>query len=180
MPFRSFHNLRHNGNLAVFCWLDSLERTLKEDGTLPDTIYYQVDGGPDAINVLVLCIAELLVAKGLCKRVVVTRLPVGHTHEDIDSLFAKIWKKLRQMHVITPQQYSTLAKAALYKDGRPVDVKDVFCVPDFESLVVQDCADSTLGRWKLSQWAQLQWTVESVAVSAEFPLGVRTSYRSVN
>jgi hypothetical protein len=53
---------------------------------------------------LILLISELLVAKGLCKRVVVTRLPVGHTHEDIDSLFAKIWKKLRRMHVITPQQ----------------------------------------------------------------------------
>ena len=150
---------------------------MKEDGTLPDTIYYQVDGGPDAICTLVLCIAELLVAKGLCKRVVVTRLPVGHTHEDIDSLFAKIWKKLRQMHVITPQQYENLAKAALYKDGRPVDVKDIFCVSDFEAFMVQDCADNSFGRWKMTKWAQLQWIVEAVAISPEFPLGARTTYR---
>jgi hypothetical protein len=174
---RSFHNLRHDGNLSVYCWLDSLEKRLKEDGTLPDTIYYQVDGGPDAICTLVLCVAELLVAKGLCKRVVVTRLPVGHTHEDIDSLFAKIWKKLRLMHVITPQQYETLAKAALFKDGRPVDVEDVFCVPDFQSFIADNCADKAFKRWKMTKWAQLQFTIEAAAVSEEFPLGVRTTYR---
>ena len=78
--YRSFHNLKHNSNLTIFCWLDSLERRLKAYGSLPDTIYYQVDGGPDAMSALVLCIAELFVAKGLCKQVVVTRLPVGHTY----------------------------------------------------------------------------------------------------
>jgi hypothetical protein len=137
-----------------------------------------VDGGPDAICSLVLCVAELLVAKGLCKRVVITRLPVGHTHEDIDSLFAKIWKKLRRMHVITPQQYEKLAKSALYKDGRPVDVKDVFCVPDFQSFIANDCGDSEFGRWKMTKWAQLQFTVEWVGECGEFPLGVKTTYRS--
>jgi len=47
---RSFHNLRHNANLSVYCWLVTLERHLKADKTLPDTIYYQVGG--QAYNVL--------------------------------------------------------------------------------------------------------------------------------
>ena len=158
--------------------MKSLEKLQRDDGTLPDTIYYQVDGGPDAICSLVLCIAELLVAKGACRRVVITRLPVGHTHEDIDSLFAKIWKKLRRMHVITPQQYAKLAKAALWKDGRPVEVEDVFCVPDYASFVAKDCGDKVFGRWKMTKWAKLQFTIEEVQVSEEFPLGVRTTYRS--
>ena len=176
--YRSFHNLKHDGNLSVYCWLKSLEKQQRDDGTLPDTIYYQVDGGPDAVCTLVLCIAELLVARGVCKRVVVTRLPVGHTHEDIDSLFAKIWKKLRRMHVITPQQYARLAKAALWKDGRPVEVEDVFCVPDYSSFVTANCADKNFQRWKMTKWAKLQFIMEEVAVSEEFPLGVRTTYRT--
>ena len=106
----------------------------------------------------------------------ITRLPVGHTHEDIDSLFAKIWKKLRRMHVIT--QYAKLAKAALWKDGRPVEVEDVFCVPDYASFVAKDCGDKVFGRWKMTKWAKLQFTIEEVQVSEEFPLGVRTTYRS--
>jgi hypothetical protein len=175
---RSFHNVQHNGNLSVFCWLDALEQRLKADGTLPDTLYYQVDGGPDAMCSLILFVSELLVAKGLCKRVVVTRLPVGHTHEDIDSLFAKIWKKLRRMHVITPQQYEKLAAASLYKPGRPCKVEDVFCVPDFQSFIGDSCGDKALNRWKMTKWAQLQFTSEAVDPSEEFPLGVRTTYRA--
>jgi hypothetical protein len=134
--------------LSVFCWLDALEKRLKADGTLSDTLYYQVDGGPEAMCSLALCVAEFLVAKGLCKRVVVTRLPVGHTHEDIDSLFAKIWKKLRRMHVITPQQYAKLAAASLYKAGRPCKVEDVFCVPDFQSFIADACGDKAFSPWK--------------------------------
>lgn len=34
---------------------------------------------------------EYLVAKKFCPLIVLTRLPVGHTHEDIDSRFGKIW-----------------------------------------------------------------------------------------
>ena len=30
---------------------------------------------------------ELLVSKKIAKTIVLTRLPVGHTHEDIDALF---------------------------------------------------------------------------------------------
>jgi hypothetical protein len=129
---------------------------------------------------LVLCIAELLVHKGLCKRVVITRLPVGHTHEDIDSLFAKIWMKLRLQHVMTPQQFELMVRSALYKKGCPVVVKDIFAVPDFQSFVGDACCDQLFGRWKQMQWTQLQFTVEEApeGTESEFPLGVRTTYRS--
>ena len=39
-------------------------------------------------------ICELLVARGLIRKLVLTRLPVGHTHEDIDAKFAKFGLKL--------------------------------------------------------------------------------------
>jgi len=54
--------------------------------------------------VLVLC--ELLVAVGLTQRIELSRLPVGHTHEDIDSKFAKIWVGMRNCSVLTPQVIS--------------------------------------------------------------------------
>lgn len=38
---------------------------------------------------------ELLIARGLTKRIVLTRLIVGHTHADIDGVFGRIWTKLR-------------------------------------------------------------------------------------
>jgi hypothetical protein len=63
----------------MYCWLSSLEDQLNDDGKLPDTVYLQVDGGEMTVQALL--IAELLVHKGLTRKVVVTRLLVGHTHE---------------------------------------------------------------------------------------------------
>jgi hypothetical protein len=39
------------------------------------------------------------------RKIVLTRLLVGHTHEDIDAIFGKIWKKCREQHILSPQQY---------------------------------------------------------------------------
>jgi hypothetical protein len=60
-----------------------LDVRLKEDKFLPPTIYIQIDGGPDLANKSFYAIMTLLVARqvGGVKKIVVTRLPVGHTHE---------------------------------------------------------------------------------------------------
>ncbi len=80
----------------------SLEKIMElEEGKLPDTLYLQLDGGPENIAGAVYAMCELLVAKGLTKHIVLTRLMVGHTHEDIDSKFAKIWGKIRRAYVLT-------------------------------------------------------------------------------
>lgn len=34
----------------------------------------------------------------------ITRLPKGHTHEDIDSMFGVIWTRFRDMHIDSPAQ----------------------------------------------------------------------------
>jgi hypothetical protein len=60
-------------------------------GRLPDTLYWQIDGGGENANATVIAYAELIVIKNLCKKIVITRLPVGHTHEDIDAVFGVLW-----------------------------------------------------------------------------------------
>lgn len=60
------------------------------DDGIPDVFYYQVDGGNDNTATHVIGLAALVVAKGLTKKLVISRLKVGHTHEDIDSKFAFI------------------------------------------------------------------------------------------
>ena len=71
----------------------SLEREYNNnEKKLPETIYHQVDGGPENANNLILGICELLVAKRLVREVVLTRLPAGHPHNDLDGLFGVIWR----------------------------------------------------------------------------------------
>ena len=48
-----------------------------------DTLFVQVDGCNDNINIAVMCYLQLLVEVGRFKEIQLHRLLVGHTHEDI-------------------------------------------------------------------------------------------------
>ena len=103
--YRTFHNINNCANVAMYTFLDTLERTMNEEGKLPDTIFHQIDGGSENTAYAWLALCELIVARRLCKKIVLTRLMVGHTHEDIDSKFGILWRKIRSKFISTPQQY---------------------------------------------------------------------------
>ena len=90
-------------NGAIHCFLLQLEARIEKYGKLPDTIFFQVDGGPENANAASLAMCELLIAKRLTKRIYFTRLMVGHTHEDIDAKFGHLWYFVRQRFIHTMQ-----------------------------------------------------------------------------
>jgi hypothetical protein len=122
--------------------------------------------------------AELLVAKGIVNNLIITRLPVGHTHGDIDAKFAKIWIELRGKHVATMSEYRRLIENVLSSSKRNMEcrVVDFFAIPDYESIIAP-CMDQEFSRYAKLQWTQLQWRFQKKSVSANFPLGVKTTYR---
>ena len=79
--YRTFHNLTNNANLSIYCFLAQLEAFRLRQGRHPEKIFYQVDGGSENANKYLLAICELLVSAGIVREIVLTRLPVGHTHE---------------------------------------------------------------------------------------------------
>ena len=62
---------------------------------------------------------------------VLTRLPVGHTHEDIDAKFAKIWVAVRGEFCATMEAYRNVIETALMSKQTPVKVVDILVVPDY-------------------------------------------------
>lgn len=78
--YRTFHNVINNANMQIHSLLMSLERVYeqrkKADKAFPATIYYQIDGGSENTAKAVYAMCELLVAKGLTKTIVISRLPV--------------------------------------------------------------------------------------------------------
>ena len=48
--------------------------------------------GSENANGVFLALVELLVIKGLARNIKVSRLKVGHTHEDIDGVFGVLWE----------------------------------------------------------------------------------------
>ena len=111
--YRTFHTIKNNANLSIHCFLSQLERRIRREGKLPSTIYYQMDGGSENANKYLLLFCELLIISGLTEHIYLTRLPVGHTHEDIDGKFAKIRKHARNRNIHTPMEYRELIITAL-------------------------------------------------------------------
>jgi hypothetical protein len=171
--YRTFANISGGANLSIHTWLLSLECYYANHGDLPPTIYHQIDGGPENANAEFTAVAALLVASGLVEKVVLTRLPVGHTHEGIDGLFALIWRALRLEFVLTPTEFAKAVCHALRKKST-VKVIDIFCVPDYVKIL-DKCIDPNLSRMFKEEWTQLQITFESDVHSH---LGVKCSYRA--
>ena len=81
--FRNFDNVSKGCNVTIFCILMMLEKFNIRHGYYPEKLYLQVDGGSENANQYVLAMLELLVVKRCCRDVYYSRLPAGHTHEDI-------------------------------------------------------------------------------------------------
>ena len=107
--YRSFHTIAGGANGQVHTMLLTLDKIRKMEGALPNVFYYQIDGGSENSARVVLSICELLVSKNIVNKIVLTRLIVGHTHEDIDAKFGIVCTYIRNKSMLTPQQY----KAAL-------------------------------------------------------------------
>jgi hypothetical protein len=87
----------------------------------------------------------IFVFSEVTKKVVLTRLVVGHTHNDVDAIFGMIWKGLRKEHIHTAAKYKDLVSRVL-SGSFDVEIQDVFIVPDYEA-VLGPIIDSNFGRY---------------------------------
>lgn len=180
--YRTFHNVRNGANLSMHVFLCELRKSSLKIGTCVETIYHQIDGGSENACSAWIGLCELIIARRVLgiKKIVLSRLPVGHTHEDIDSKFALIWTHCRQRFVGTPQLAMQFYLEALHRAGLPAFVVDLKAIPDYCGIL-NPCIDRHFGRaFKRSDthdWTQLQFIMERVDVSEEFPLGVKTMSR---
>ena len=115
-----------NTNFCVHTWLLSLEEQYRKE-KLPPTLFHQIDGGSENANVLYLVICFMLVARGFCLKVVLSHLLPGHTHEDIDAMFALIWNMVKYEIDLSPSEFeSAILKA--FKKLQDVKVTDIHAV----------------------------------------------------
>jgi hypothetical protein len=64
--YRTFHNIGNGANLQIHTLLKSLEAIFKDEESLPDTLYVQIDGGSENTPKAMLAICEILINKKLC------------------------------------------------------------------------------------------------------------------
>jgi hypothetical protein len=138
-------------------------------------VFIQIDGGSENANKTLIALCECLVGKRVVRRsITLTRLVVGHTHEDVDAMFAKIWKRCRSDYCVTPSGYANLIKEAF--KGK-CDVEDIFVVPNYAEKL-DGHRDHSFTLCSKQESTQLQWLFTAVPVSAQYPCGVRVNYRA--
>jgi hypothetical protein len=90
-------NVKQGNNVTIDCLHLALVHNLKREGVIPPTVYVQLDNTTKQCKSrFFLGYCAYLVHLGVVKDVVISFLPVGHTHEDIDQLFSRISVYLQQ------------------------------------------------------------------------------------
>ena len=178
--YRSFPSVDADSDFTIFCLLRELERWRdNNNGNYPQIWYIQVDGGSENANKYVLAALEFLVIKRVVQKIIITRLPVGHTHEDIDACFGTIATWFQRNIIQTPQDYKQQIETA-FNGGADsklkCNVEDVFVVPNYQSFFGESI-DKNFGRMHKREWTQHQYRFEAVTISNHFPGRAKFTYR---
>ena len=177
--YRTFNNVKLGANLSIQTLLLTFEDIIKRDGKLPDVLLLRVDGGPENSNLSLPAFAEFLVHHGVLKKVLISRHPVGHTHEDIDGKYGTIWTYIWPRHIVTPQEYKAELLNAFANDNS-IDyqpVYDIYVLPAYDTWLAP-YIDKNLTRFRNEEMTQLVWKFERVLRSIDYVLGVKTMYRA--
>lgn len=70
-------------------------------GLLKRHVHVQVDGGSDARGFVLLMMLALLVALDVIETATIASLIPGHTHDDVDAFFSRLWKALKTRAGVT-------------------------------------------------------------------------------
>jgi hypothetical protein len=176
--YRTVDTVPKGANLTIYCIMAQIEDWKnRHEGNYPEELFLQIDGGSENANMYLLSMMELLISKRMCKVIYVTRLPTGHTHEDIDACFALIWTAFRHRPCESLQKYKKFIQDALGDTRLKVNVVDVMVVPDYK-LFLRNCIDEALSHLHTTIYTQHQWRFEAVKPSKHFPYGAKTTYRA--
>lgn len=177
--YRTFNNVAKGADLTTFCFLDVLEKWFDKYKSFPEEIYFQIDGGSENANQYVLGICELLIAKRMVRKIVLARLPKGHTHADIDAIFAHLWTWLRSRSVLTVSEFKDHVEEHFKETKLNVSIDDIYVIPDYQRFFNdENCIDQKLSGYAKQEKTQLCWTFEAVVKNDFFKHGCKTTYRA--
>ncbi|XP_066266678.1 uncharacterized protein [Branchiostoma lanceolatum] len=132
----------HDTNLTLNFLTDILVEAAEErDGSLPPVLYIQMDNkAGECKNRWILAYCCVLVKLNVVRKVKVSYLMVGHTHEDIDQLFSRIGEHLRRRSAPTMDQLLVEVEES-YTPRPKVTVLDPQNMYDIKQWLDQEMVD---------------------------------------
>ena len=92
---------------------------------------------------------------------------VGHTHEDINSKFGRMCRRMRARSLRTAQEYEAAILESLNHPTEIPHVHDVYCVPDYDKLL-RPCLDPNFGNYAKEINTKLAFRFEKGDISLCF------------
>ena len=110
--FATFPWIRCGANLCASTLMHTLvkwQEGLRMQGReLPRTLYLLVDGGSENVNKTLFALYAWLVTFDIFEQIYVTRLPVGHTHNDLDQRWSIVAQRLHGKHGVDARTLEAL------------------------------------------------------------------------
>lgn len=101
-------------NITINCLLKVLE-DVSNDMSLPPTLYIQADNSAkDNKNFILMGFLASLVQQNVFKKIKLSFLMVGHTHEDVDQMFSRVSVHIARKSVPTLPILQDLAREAYH------------------------------------------------------------------
>ena len=178
--FPALETLHKGANLTIAIIDEVIAGWKDRHGYYPTVIYLQVDGGSENANQYVLYHLEHLVSKRIAETIYYTRLPTGHTHDDVDGAFGVVKLYCTRYRVIdTFDDFKAGVEKSFKKaTGLQCFVHDLkLVVADYQALY-RNSKDPELSDLHRLEATQLAFRFDAVIKQPLFPLGVRTMYKA--
>ena len=130
--------ITHDSNLSVECLRRTLIKVKAERGFLPETLYLQLDNGPDNKSKHFLAFISFLVEQKIFHKVKLSYLIVGHTQKDVDQYFSCIsWfiKKVLQTIYTLSEFLAALSDSFKTAKCKPTCIEHIQYTYDTSGLV---------------------------------------------
>lgn len=184
--YLSTPNVSTGASYTIHCILSEMQKLYVKNGRRPlKKVFIEIDGASDNVAKAVLAACEHLVFIKFCPYILLARLPVGHTHEDIDSRFGKLWVFIRNKHVYTYDGFCKVIKQAFGEDDERVEVQPTFAILDYKSYYDQFIDKHLVDKYSRMDFTQLYFKIQpsnnsDLIEGSSNPGGnllVRTNYR---
>ena len=180
--YLSTPNVSTGASYTIHCIFSELKTLFNKNGCKPlKKLYIEIDGASDNVAKAVLAACEHLVFKKFCPFIVLARLPVGHTHEDIDSRFGKIHTYIRNRHIYTFENFCGEIKAA-FGNSDQISVEPVYAILDYKDFYDKFIDKQLVDKYSRLDFTQLYFKIQPVRDSdlvagSNANILVRTNYR---
>ena len=133
--FLNSDQFAQDSNKTVSQIQDALEFSQERLGKLPRKLLVQTDNcSRDLKNQFVLSYFYLLVERGVFDEILVSHMPIGHTHNDVDHMFGVLAGHLKKLEIPTFEALKSEIGKIKLDDSFPI-VKELVHTTDFSSFI---------------------------------------------